>query len=90
MMLSYFALLRDVTRKVNEEWTRPAATLGDLLHDLIATYGPGFGRWVLPDGAHLGLAMILVDGRDVRNGQGLETRLRPDSDIILFPPLAGG
>jgi molybdopterin synthase sulfur carrier subunit len=90
MMLSYFALLRDVTRKANEEWTRPAATLGDLLRDLVAAYGPPFGRWVMVDGGQFGPAVVLVDGQDARGLQGLETPLKPDSDIVIFPPLAAG
>jgi len=90
MMLSYFASLRDVTRKANEEWTRPAATLGDLLRDLIAAYGPPFGRWVLLDGASVGPAVVLIDSQDSRGLQGLATPLKPNSDIVMFPPLTGG
>ena len=90
MKLSYFALLRDVTRKANEEWTRPAATLDDLLRDLIAVYGAKFAGWVMPDGVHIGSAVILVDGQDVRGQQGLETPLGPDSDVVIFPPLTWG
>ena len=63
MMLSYFASLRDVTRKASEEWTRPTATLGDLLRDLVAAYGSAFGRWVLLDGVNIGPAVVLIDSR---------------------------
>ena len=89
-MLSYFAVLREVTHTSAEEWTRPAATLRDLLHDLVARYGPRFGRWVLPDGEHTGLAIVLVNGSDVRGLQGLDTPLKPNSEICIFPPVAGG
>ena len=90
MMLSYFSLLRDLTHKTTEQWVRPAATLGELLADLTATYGPQFGRWVQPEGAQLKPAMILVDGRDVRGEAGMATPLTPDSEIVIFPPIAGG
>jgi molybdopterin synthase sulfur carrier subunit len=90
MMLSYFGSLRDVTHKPSEQWTRPAATLGDLLKDLIAAYGPTFGRWVLPDGVHLGTAVILIDSEDARSLRQLETPLKADSEVTIFPPLGGG
>jgi molybdopterin synthase sulfur carrier subunit len=90
MKLSYFASLRDATRKASEEWTRPAATLADLLADLAAAYGPQFSRWVAADGVKLGPAVVLVDGQDARGLQGVDTPLKPDSDIIIFPPLPGG
>lgn len=90
MKISYFALLRTATRKHDEDWTRPAPTLRVLMRDLAAEYGPEFARWVMKDGELSGLAIILVDGRDVRGLQGLDTPLTPDSNVFIFPPLAGG
>ena len=90
MMVSYHGLLRDVTRKAHEERVLPAATLGDLLHDLVAAYGPKFAQWVMPEGARPGSAIILVDGQDLRGLRGFETPLKPDTEIVIFPPLAGG
>jgi len=90
VVLSYFALLRNVTHTAEEEWKRPAATLGDLLADLVAKYGAQFASWVMPEGKGAGLALILVDGRDSRSLQGLDTPLGPESKISIFPPLAGG
>ena len=90
MRISYFALLRDATKKSHELWQRPAATLRDLLRDLVAEYGPNFARWILKDGELAGYAIILVDGQDVRGLQGLDTPLSPDTDVFIFPPLAGG
>ena len=90
MVLSYFALLRNVTRTSEEQWTRPAATLGDLLNDLTAKYGSPFATWVTPGGQGAGLALILIDGQDSRGLQGLATPLRPESRIGIFPPMAGG
>lgn len=90
MRISYFALLREATRKRTEIWKRPAATLRDLLGDLVAEYGPNFARWIVKDGELAGYAIILVNGQDVRGLQGLDTPLSSDSDIFIFPPLAGG
>lgn len=65
--------------------------MGDLLRDLSRRYGPQFRKWVLtPDGELCEIAILLVNGRDVRDGLRLETPLSPDDEICIFPPVAGG
>ena len=78
MMVQYFALLRDVTGKKEEDWRQPEATLGDLLHVWWRSYGPAFDRWVLRDGDLWTCVIILVNGQDVRHLQRLATPLGPD------------
>jgi len=90
MKISYFALLRDATKKNQEVWSRPVGTVRDLLRDLAEEYGAEFSRWVLKGGELAGFAIVLVDGRDVRSLQGLDTPLKPDSEVFIFPPVAGG
>ena len=90
MKLLYFALLRDVTRKKEEEWQKPEATLGSLLQDLVVKYGRDFERWVLKDGDLWNLVIILVNGQDVRQMQKLKTPLAPNDTVVIFPPLGGG
>jgi molybdopterin synthase sulfur carrier subunit len=89
MKVEYFATLRDVAGRREENWDRPAATVGQLLRDLIARYGRDFERWVLKNG-DLGLAIVLVNGQDVRGLQRLDTPLSPDDTVTIFPPVAGG
>ncbi len=90
MKVEYFALLRDVTGKKVEVWPQPEATLGDLLRALVARYGRPFERWVMKDGDLWSLVIILVNGRDVRHLQRLETPLAPGDTIVIFPPVGGG
>ena len=90
MIVSYFGMLRDIAGKKEEDWKQPAASLGDLLHEVVAQYGPQFERWVLDDGELLDLAIVLVNGRDVRGLQRLRTPLAPTDNVTLFPPVAGG
>jgi len=90
MRVKYFALLRDVTGKSEEEWREPAATVGDLLLALASHYGPEFGRWVLKDGKLWNLVMVLVNGHDVRQMQQLATPLAPDDTVVILPPVGGG
>jgi sulfur-carrier protein len=83
-------MLRDAAGKMEEEWSLPEATLDDLLKDLVVRYGPEFSRWVYPNGALSDLAIILVNGRDVRHLAKGNTPLRSDDSIVIFPPVAGG
>lgn len=90
MHILYFALLRDITHKKEEDWDRPAATLGALLRDLVAQYGHEFEKWVIKDGDLWDLVIILVNGQDVRQMQRLNTPLVPNDTVVIFPPLGGG
>jgi molybdopterin synthase sulfur carrier subunit len=87
--VTYFAMLRDIAGKREEQWDEPAATVGELLRSLIARYGRQFGRWLLDNG-NLKLAIVLVNGRDVRDLQRLDTPLAPGDTVTIFPPVAGG
>jgi molybdopterin synthase sulfur carrier subunit len=90
MKVLYFALLRDVTGKKEENWHRPEATLGDLLQHLVVKYGLEFERWVLKNGDLWDLVIILVNGTDARQMQRLKTPLAPNDTVVIFPPLGGG
>ena len=91
MKIQYFAHLRDVTRMTEENYTSSAPTLRDLLGDLCRRYGPNFRKWVLtPDGDLSSLAIVLVNGSDVRHTGRLDTPLSPTDLVCIFPPVAGG
>jgi molybdopterin synthase sulfur carrier subunit len=87
--VAYFATLRDIAGKSEEQWDPPAASVGELLRGLVARYGPQFERWLLDKG-DLKLAIVLVNGRDVRDLQRLDTPLAPNDTVTIFPPVAGG
>ncbi len=90
MTVQYFALLRDVTGKTTEDWRELASTVGDLLRELAARYGPEFSRWVLDHGDLGKFAIVLVNGHDVRQLQRLATPLAPSDNVVIFPPVGGG
>jgi len=91
MNLAYFATLREITGRSKQQWKSNSETIGDLLRDLSARYGKDFRRWVLKDDGSLGqMCIILVNGHDIRELDGLTTRLRTEDSISFFPPVAGG
>ncbi len=91
MKIQYFAYLRDCTHISEEQYTKLAPTLRVLLTDLCARYGPEFRRWLLmPDGELSDIAILLVNGNDVRHTGRLDTPLSPKDTICIFPPVAGG
>ncbi len=91
MRIRYFATLRDVARKSEEQYETPEIVLLDLLEKLCTRYGREFRRWVMTDDGNLSeLAIILVNGRDVRELDNADTVLRANDVICMFPPIAGG
>src|SRR5450631_201245 len=90
MKVLYFAVLRDVTGKKEEDWQQREATVGDLLRDLVAQYGHPFERWVIKDGDLWDLVIVLVNGHDVRHMQRFNTPLAPADTVVIFPPVGGG
>lgn len=72
-----------------------AAADGDsirsVLERLIAERPALAGEVLSADGAGLlPYVNVFVDGRSVRDLDGLETRVRSTSAIAVFPPVAGG
>jgi len=91
MKIQYFVYLRDCTHLAEEQYTAPAPTLRFLLNDLCRRYGQGFSKWLLTEEGELSdIAIILVNGNDVRHSGRLETKLSPDDTVCIFPPVAGG
>ena len=67
------------------EFESDAATLGDALRAL-----PVRNLCLDEHGELRRLVNVFVDGEDVRGGGGLETPLRPDSQVLVVTAIAGG
>ena len=91
MIIRYFAMLRDITHQGEQVWKQPTETVGDLLCTLCDRYGPEFRRWIVDENGEFGgLSIVLVNGVDTRSLQGMDTQLKPEDIIAIFPPVAGG
>lgn len=67
-------------------------TVKDLINALIGQFGPQFGERVL-DAKAGGLRRfvnVFVNGKDIRNLDGLDTKLEEGAEVRLIPAVAGG
>ncbi|MEN6409019.1 MAG: ubiquitin-like small modifier protein 1 [Anaerolineaceae bacterium] len=93
MKIRCYAYFRDIVGHNELEWTLPVETMGDLLNSMAECYGPKFRYWVYQnkrEGVVSDLVMFLVNGRDIRDLNGIDTPLHEDDVVALFPPVAGG
>jgi len=72
-----FAALRDAVGAARLEIEAP--TVGTLLDELSARYGPEFDRIMR-------VGTVVVNGETV----GRDHVLRPDDEVALLPPVSGG
>ncbi|GAP14347.1 MoaD family protein, archaeal [Longilinea arvoryzae] len=92
MKIRCYAYFRDILGSSSFDYDRTANSLGALLDDFSTRYGQPFRKWVYePDGKTFShMVIILINGKDARDLQGLDTPLSPNDTVVLFPPLAGG
>jgi len=91
MEIKYFATLRDITKRSDEQWNTPVDTIGELIILLCTKYGKSFAKWVsTEDGGFGNLSIFLINGQDCRSLDGLQTRINERDIISIFPPIAGG
>ncbi|WP_284014393.1 ubiquitin-like small modifier protein 1 [Halobaculum litoreum] len=67
-----------------------ATTVGDALDALLDAHPALATRVLDEDGELRGHVNLLRNGRDVREGEGLDTPVDPDDELALFPPVSGG
>ena len=68
----------------------PAETVAEALRLLGARY-PGISERLLDDAGQIrSFVNVFVNGRNVRDGDGLETTLAPGDEVGIIPAMAGG
>jgi len=87
--VEFLNLLRQVTGTASME--TEAASVAELLNQLVHLYGPEFKTYLLDDASRLKPGVsILVNGRHILYLQGLATPLTPEDQVTFIPPAAGG
>ncbi|HHV52980.1 MAG TPA: MoaD/ThiS family protein [Synergistaceae bacterium] len=91
MRVKLYATLRKAAQRKEVEITPSETTARGLLKRLIDLYDAEFEGLLTNEGRELAKGVIfLVNGRNILHLQGLETPLKEEDAIELFPPVAGG
>ena len=88
MRVSFHATVRDVAGTSEAEIV--ADTLAELMKSLEERFGKKLKDMLVKEGRLRDDVVILVNGQNVSHLKGLGTRLLPDDDIAIFPPVSGG
>jgi molybdopterin synthase sulfur carrier subunit len=91
MKVKFYATLRlKVGQSVVEATPPPGATVRHVLTDLTARY-PVLKEWMWDENGCLAEHVhVLLNGRDVHYLNGLDTPVRPQDGVDIFPPVGGG
>jgi molybdopterin synthase sulfur carrier subunit len=91
MKIKVHATLRDVVGEKCIRLDRSSnVTVNQILQELITRYPAIFPKLFKEDGElHPGVH-ILINGRDMRYLNGLETRISAEDEVRIFPPVGGG
>ncbi len=89
MEIRFFADIRELTGELKTS-AAPGGTVEGLLGQLSSRYGRRFEERVFPNHKLDDTIIILVNGRDIRHLSGVETPLRPEDIVAIFPVVAGG
>ena len=87
-----FFMMREITRKRMEEIeVEDGVTVHQLLELLSQKYGQEFRKRIWNEfGLPRGHIQYLLDGKNIRNLKGFETKLREGSTLAIIPPIGGG
>ena len=90
MTVKYFATIRTYTGENERRLDDAPGDLRALLTALADRYGTSFRRAVFAGDELSGEIIILVNGRNVLYLQKLDTPLKADDEVSIFPMVAGG
>ena len=90
MQIRFYATLRPLVGGRSVDLPDPPDTIGAILERLADDYDGLREQLFDEDGAVRRFVAIMVDGRDIRHIEGLQSRVSPGSELDIFPPVAGG
>lgn len=89
MKVLFFAYIRDYTHTKETE-VEYCATVEQLLKRLCDMYGKNFTRKIFKGEELSDEIIILVSGRHILDMDGINTPLKEDDVVSIFPVVAGG
>lgn len=88
MKVKFFAGFASITKEKERDFQ--ANNAQELFGKIIAHYGQEMQEKLMPGGQLPEALVILVNGKHIRHLQGLETPLREDDVVSIFPMVSGG
>jgi molybdopterin synthase sulfur carrier subunit len=90
--VKFFTSLRDITdKKVDEIQLKSIITVEELLTLLSEKYGKKFREYIYnKKGKVQDFLSFLVNGKNINNLQGFDTKLKEGDIIAILPPVGGG
>ena len=91
MQVKLYASLRLAAGvKMLDVEVNPNSTIRDVLNELTQRY-PVLVKFIWKGPLELSeLAHVFVNGENIRHLSGLDTSLKPEDHVDIFPPLVGG
>ncbi|HDZ17375.1 hypothetical protein LCGC14_1639380 [marine sediment metagenome] len=90
--ISFLSLLTDITEvediilSIEDE-----SVIRDVLEQLATKFGSKFEEMIYKTSKDLSkYVLITINGRDIRQFNGLETKIKINDEIALIPAIAGG
>lgn len=90
MKIKVYATLRAIVGGASLDIEDRPMTAGQMLDQLFVQCPALRDEIFDPQGELTNAVHILLNGRDVRYIDGLETTITPNDDVRLFPPVGGG
>lgn len=85
-----YATLRSLVGSKSVMFQNNADTVGVVLEELIQKYPDLDGAIFAEPDVVRPFVAIMVNGRDIRHLNGLETMIHSNDTVDIFPPIAGG
>ena len=91
MQVKFYASLRQAAgTKMMEVDFHPGTTIRDVLDEVTQRY-PVLVKFIWKDQGELSeFVHIFLNGDNIRHLAGLDSALKPDDHVDIFPPLVGG
>lgn len=88
MKVKVYTTLREAIGRREIE-VHGAKTIRELINTIVEQYGERAKNELIDENGEIN-GMILVNGRNILHLQGLDTQLKDDDVIHIFPPAGGG
>jgi len=91
MQIQLYATLRQIVgEKIVDIPIKTEKTVGDVLRSLVKLF-PNLNESIwYADGSLAGHVAVVLNGRDIRHLDGVDTPLSKEDKLQVFPPVGGG